>query len=59
MKFGILKKRVPDRRVVFSPDALVELKQLYPIANVKVESSDIRIFTDNQYVAAGIEVSAG
>ncbi|MFT5251760.1 MAG: alanine dehydrogenase [Flavobacteriales bacterium] len=59
MKFGILKekKSPPDRRVVFSPDALVELKQIYPTANVMVESSDIRIFTDNQYAAVGIEVS--
>jgi alanine dehydrogenase len=59
MKFGIVKERKspPDRRVVFSPDALVQLKQLYPEAELKVESSDIRIFTDDQYVAAGIEVS--
>ena len=59
MKFGILKERKspPDRRVVFSPDALVQLQQLYPMAIVKVESSDIRIFSDSQYTAAGIEVS--
>ena len=59
MKFGILKERKspPDRRVVFSPDALVQLQQAYPTAVIKVESSDIRIFTDDQYIAAGIEVS--
>ena len=58
MKFGILKERKspPDRRVVFSPDALVQLKQLYPTAVIKVESSDIRIYADEQYRAAGIEV---
>jgi alanine dehydrogenase len=58
MKFGILKERKspPDRRVVFSPNALVQLKQLYPEAIVKVESSDIRIFTDDQYRSVGIEV---
>jgi hypothetical protein len=45
MKFGILKKKEsPDRRVVFSPDALVELKQLYPIANVKVESPILEFY---------------
>ncbi|MBX9887871.1 MAG: NAD(P)-dependent oxidoreductase [Flavobacteriaceae bacterium] len=59
MKFGILKERKspPDRRVVFSPDALVQLQQTYPTAVIKVESSDIRIFTDDQYKAAGFEVS--
>ena len=59
MKFGILKERKspPDRRVVFSPDALVQLKQLYPAAELKVERSDIRIFTDQQYGAAGIELT--
>jgi alanine dehydrogenase len=58
MKFGIIKERKspPDRRVVFSPEALVQLKQLYPTAVIKVESSDIRIYDDNQYIAAGIEV---
>ena len=51
MKFGILKERKnpPDRRVVFSPDALARLKQQYHNASVKVESSDIRVFSDLQY----------
>jgi alanine dehydrogenase len=59
MKFGIIKERKspPDRRVVFSPDELVKLKALYQDASVKVESSDIRIFTDEQYANLGIEVS--
>jgi alanine dehydrogenase len=59
MKFGILKERKspPDRRVVFSPTALVQLQQLIPDAVVKVESSDIRVFTDEQYSNLGIEVA--
>jgi alanine dehydrogenase len=59
MKFGILKERKnpPDRRVVFSPDALAKLKQLYPNVSVKVESADIRIFSDLQYKSLGIEVT--
>jgi alanine dehydrogenase len=59
MKFGIIKERKspPDRRVVFSPNELTRLKQLYQTATVKVEHSDIRIFTDEQYKNAGIEVS--
>lgn len=59
MKFGIIKERKnpPDRRVVFSPDELAKVKQLYHGATVKVESSDIRVFTDSQYHNMGIEVT--
>ena len=59
MKFGIIKERKnpPDRRVVFSPEELVRLKKEYPEAEIKVESSDIRIFTDEQYSNLGIDVS--
>jgi alanine dehydrogenase len=59
MKFGIIKERKnpPDRRVVFSPDELAKIKQLYQDASIKVESSDIRIFTDEQYKKLGIEVT--
>lgn len=58
MKFGIIKERKnpPDRRVVFSPQALVNLKQHYPQAEFKVESSDIRIFSDEEYKIAGLDV---
>jgi alanine dehydrogenase len=59
MKFGIIKERKnpPDRRVVFSPNELAKVKQLYHDVIVKVESSDIRIFTDSQYHNMGIEVT--
>ena len=59
MKFGIIKERKnpPDRRVVFSPEELVQLKKAYPEAEIKVESSDIRIFTDEQYSNLDIDVS--
>jgi alanine dehydrogenase len=59
MKFGIIKERKnpPDRRVVFSPNELAKLKQLYPEAEVEVESSDIRIFTDVQYKSLGITIT--
>jgi alanine dehydrogenase len=60
MKFGILKERKnpPDRRVVFSPNALTKLKQEYQNVSVMVEHSDIRIFTDSEYENLGIEVTA-
>ena len=59
MKFGIIKERkVPvDRRVVFTPDELARLKAEHPEAQIKVESSDIRIFTDQQYADKGIEIT--
>ena len=59
MIFGLIKERKnpPDRRVVFSPDALVELQRQFPQAQFKVESSDIRVFSDAAYLAAGIEVT--
>lgn len=59
MKFGIIKERKnpPDRRVVFSPDALLRLKAEYPQAEIAVESSDIRIFPDSEYAAKGFTVT--
>ena len=59
MKFGIIKERKnsPDRRVVFSPDELARIKQLHQGVIIKVESSVIRIFTDDEYKNLGIEVA--
>ena len=58
MKFAIIKERKnpPDRRVVFSPEKLQEFKQQFPQAEIVVESSDIRIFSDDDYQKAGFEV---
>lgn len=60
MKFGIIKERKnpPDRRVVFSPEELVRLKNSYPELEVGVEPSDIRIFRDVDYTNLGIEVAS-
>ncbi len=46
MKFGIIKERKnpPDRRVVFSPEKLTELVNLYHQAAIKVEKYDVIIF---------------
>ena len=59
MKFGIIKERKnpPDRRVVFTPEELVKLKAQFPEAEIKVESSDIRIFPDETYSKLGFEVT--
>ena len=59
MKFTIIKERKnpPDRRVVFSPSKLAEAQKQFPQANFKVESSNIRVFPDQDYQNAGFEVS--
>jgi len=59
MKFGIIKERKspPDKRVVFSPTMLKAFKEQFPQAEIKVESSDVRIFKDEEYTVAGFEVS--
>lgn len=59
VKFAIIKERKnpPDRRVVFSPSKLVEAKGQFPHANFKVESSDIRVFSNEQYASQGFEVT--
>ena len=59
MKFGIIKERKnpPDRRVVFSPSELLDFKNQFPDAEIKVEASDIRVFSDLEYKEKGFEVS--
>ena len=59
MKFGIIKERKnpPDRRVVFSPSELLEVKKQFPNAEIKVESSDVRVFPDSEYTEKGFVVS--
>lgn len=58
-KFALIKERKtpPDRRVVFSPEKLKEAVKQFPEARFLVESSDIRIFSDEEYRQAGFEVT--
>ncbi len=59
MKFAIIKERKnpPDRRVVFSPKDLKQLKNDFPKAELVVEASDIRVFPDADYQKLGLQVS--
>lgn len=59
MKFGLIKERKspPDRRVVLSPEDLVTAHNKFSEANFVVESSDVRIFTDEQYQEKGFEIT--
>jgi len=57
--FGIIRERKnpPDRRVVFSPKGLNDTVSKFSKASFKIESSDIRIFSDSDYKAAGFEIT--
>ena len=59
MKFGIIRERKnpPDRRVVFSPKKLKEFKEKFSEAELCVETSNIRVFSDDQYKNEGIDVT--
>jgi alanine dehydrogenase len=58
MTLGILKERKnpPDRRVVFGPEELIKLQHDFPELKILVESSDIRVFRDEEYQQLGFEV---
>lgn len=59
MTFGIIQERKtpPDRRVVFTPEELVRLQEEFPQAKIKVETSPIRFFKDEEYAILGLEVT--
>jgi len=59
IKFAIIKERKspPDRRVVFSPKKCQKVIDLFPNAEIIVESSDVRFFKDQAYRDAGFEVT--
>ncbi len=60
MKIGIIKERKspPDRRVVLSPLASKALVNKFPDLEIIAEPSDIRVFPDTAYQAAGIPVAS-
>ncbi len=57
--FGIIRERKnpPDKRVVLSPGACHNVLKTFPEAAITVESSPIRVFSDQEYRDAGIHVS--
>ncbi len=59
LKIALIKERKspPDKRVVFSPEKCQDLINRFPEVTLKVESSDIRVFTDVAYRDIGIEVT--
>ena len=59
MRFGIIRERKnpPDRRVVLSPEACQKVLSTYDKAEIVVEPSPIRVFTNEEYKEAGIKVA--
>ena len=59
MKIGLLKetKTPVDNRVALIPAQIKELSEKYPDIEFKVQSSDIRAYSDDEYLKEGIEVS--
>jgi len=58
MKFAIIQERKspPDRRVVFDPKSCQKLLSDFPSAELVVETSPIRVFSDAEYTKVGLEV---
>jgi len=59
MKFGIIRERKnpPDKRVVLSPQACQKVLKTYPKAEIIVEPSPIRAFSNEAYQDLGIQVA--
>ena len=60
MHFGIIRERKnpPDRRVVLSPQACQKVVENHEDAQITIEPSSIRVFTDKEYKNAGITVDS-
>ena len=60
MKFAVIQERKspPDRRVVLDPKSCKNLLSTFPSAELIIESSPIRAFSDMDYSSAGLEVVA-
>lgn len=61
MKFGIIRERKnpPDKRVVLSPALCQDVLKKHEGAEIIVEPSPIRIFSDSEYKNAEIDVAEG
>lgn len=60
IKVGIIRERKdpPDYRVPLTPAQCKQLVDQYPFLDLKVESSETRCYSDDEYKAAGVEVVA-
>lgn len=58
LKVGILRetKTPPDRRVAVTPALASELIQKFPNVDLRIQSSEMRCFSDEEYKQAGAEI---
>ncbi|KPM30600.1 Saccharopine dehydrogenase [Croceitalea dokdonensis DOKDO 023] len=61
MRIGIIRERKnpPDKRVVLSPLLCQSVLKKYPKAQIVVEPSPLRVFSDDEYRESGIPVIDG
>lgn len=59
LKIGILRetKIPPDKRVALPPDKILDLERVYPQLRFTVQPCKIRCYTDEEYLAAGVEMN--
>lgn len=57
LKIGLLRegKIPPDKRVAFTPAQCEEIQQRFAV-KIRCQQSDVRAFSDDEYLARGIEV---
>ncbi|MCX6256675.1 MAG: alanine dehydrogenase, partial [Bacteroidia bacterium] len=55
IRLGVLRetKTPPDRRVVLTPDQVLEVMQRFPDVEVHVQPSEIRCYKDSEYLLRG------
>ena len=58
MKIALIKetKTPVDNRVALSPQQVAELNKRFPEHEILVQSSDIRAFSDDEYISEGVRV---
>ncbi len=58
IKVGLLHetKNPPDRRAALTPSTAIEFLEKYPNVELKIQSSKLRAFTDEEYSAKGLTV---
>lgn len=59
IRIGLIRewKKLPDKRVAFTPKQCAYIHANYPFIKIVVEPSPYRCFTDQEYAAEGIEIA--
>src|SRR5206468_1679905 len=51
------RKKLPDERVAFTPKQCIEVQRRFPGIKVVVQPSPTRCYTDDEYLAEGVELN--